>query len=109
MAKYDAVKDQVAAIFRRHLEEKFGDRITFDEIHVTPQLDEWDEEYLQVKVVIDGDTELFDRNVEWIGGLHRRMRPELLELGVTTVPADSYIDKSEIESWTEDERVALFR
>ena len=36
MAKYDSVKEQVAAIYRSHLEKKFGDRLVFDEIHVTP-------------------------------------------------------------------------
>ena len=36
MAKYDSVKEQVATIVRRHLESKFGDRLVFDEIHVTP-------------------------------------------------------------------------
>lgn len=46
MAKYDSVKEQVAAIYRSHLEEKFGGRLVFDEIWVTPKLDEWDEEYL---------------------------------------------------------------
>ena len=109
MAKYDSVKEQVATIVRSHLENKFGDRVIFDEIHVIPRLDEWDEEYLEIKVVLDGDTDLFDRNVNWLNGLYRRMRPEFLELGVTNIPSQSYIDKAEIAEWTDEERARLFR
>ncbi len=109
MAKYDSVKEQVGNIYRSHLESKFGDRVVFDEVRVVPRLDEWYEEYLHIYVVISGDTALFDRNMNWLNGLYRIMRPELLELGVTSIPSDSYIDKSEIDEWTDDERAALFR
>ena len=109
MAKYDSVKEQVATIYRNHLENKFGDRVIFDEIHVIPRLDEWDEEYLEIKVVLDGDTDLFDRNVNWLNGLYWQMRPELLALGVTNFTSESYIDKSEIAEWTDEERARLFR
>lgn len=107
MAKYDSVKEQVATVVRSHLEQKFGDRLVFDEIHVTPRLDEWDEEYLEIRVVFDGDGDLLDPN--WINGLYRRMRPEFLDLGVTTIPSQSYIDKDEIADWTDEERARLFR
>ena len=107
MAKYDSVKEQVAAIYRSHLEKKFGDRLTFDEIHVTPRLDEWDEEYLEIRVVFDGDGDLLEPN--WINGLYWQMQPELLELGVTNFTSESYIDKAEIADWTDEERARLFR
>ncbi len=109
MAKYDSVKEQVANIYRSHLESKFGDRVVFDEVRVVPRLDEWDEEYLHIYVVISGDTDLFDRNVNWLNGLYWDLRPELLELGVTSFPVDSYIDKDEIESWTDEELARLFQ
>ena len=109
MAKYDSVKEQVAAIYRRHLENKFHGRVLFDEIHVIPRLDEWDEEYLEIKVVIDGDTDLFNRSVNWINGLYWQMRPELLELGVSNFTSESYIDKAEIAEWSYEERSRLFR
>ena len=107
MAKYDPVKDQVAAIYRSHLERKFGDRLVFDEIHVTPRLDEWDEEYLEVRVVYGGDGDLLEPN--WLNGLYWQMQPELLELGVTNFTSESYIDKAEIAEWTDEERARLFR
>lgn len=109
MAKYDSVKEQVANIYRSHLESKFGDRVVFDEVRVVPRLDEWDEEYLHVYVVISGDTDLFDRNVNWLNGLYWQMRPELLELGVTNFTSESYIDKAEITPWSDEERARLFR
>ncbi len=107
MAKYDSVKEQVATIVRSHLENKFGDRLLFDEIWVTPKLDEWGDEYLQIRVVYDGDGDLLDP--KWLNGLYRRMRPEFLELGVTNIPSQSYIDKAEIAEWTDEERARLFR
>ena len=107
MAKYDSVKEQVAAIYRSHLEKKFGDQLVFDEIHVNPRLDEWDEEYLEIRVVFDGDGDLLEPS--WLNGLYWQMRPELLDLGVTNFLADSYIDKAEIADWTDEERARLFR
>lgn len=107
MAKYDSVKEQVANIYRSHLEKKFGDRLVFDEIHVIPRLDEWDEEYLEVRVVYDGDSGLLDPN--WINGLYWQMQPELLELGVTNFTSEAYIDKAEIVEWTDEEKAKLFR
>ena len=107
MAKYDSVKEQVADIYRSHLEKKFGGRLVFDRIHVSPRLDKWDEEYLLVRVVFDGDGDLLDPR--WLNGLYWEMRPELLELGVTNYPSDSYIDKAEIADWTDEELARLFR
>lgn len=107
MAKYDSVKEQVAAIYRSHLEKKFGDRLIFDEIWVTPKLDEWGEEYLQVRVVYDGDGGLLEPN--WLNSLYWQVQPELLQLGVTNFPSSSYIDKEEIADWTDEERASLFR
>ena len=107
MAKYDSVKEQVADIYRSHLEKKFGDRLVFDRIHVSPRLDEWDEEYLLVRVVFDGDGDLLEPN--WLNGLYWEMQPELLELGVTNFTSESYINKAEIADWTDKERAALFR
>ena len=107
MAKYDSVKGQVADIYRSHLEKKFGDQLVFDEIWVTPKLDEWGEEYLQVRVVYDGNGGLLDPN--WINGLYWQMQPELIKLGVTNFTSESYIDKAEIADWTDEERARLFR
>ena len=107
MAKYDSVKEPVAAIYRRHLEKKFGDRLVFDEIRVVPRLDQWDEEYLHIYVVFDGDGDLLDPN--WINGFYWELRPELLDLGATNFTSEAYIDKAEIAPWTEEERAGLFR
>ena len=108
MAVSETVKEQVAALFRRYIEAKFGDRVIIDEMHVIPRWDQWDEEYLHIRTVIDGDTAWFRREVEWMNDLYRRMRPELLELGVTNIPVDTYINKSEIAEWTAEERARLF-
>ncbi len=107
MAKYDSVKEQVAAIYRRHLEDKFGDRLAFDPIVVVPRLDEWGEEYLHIYSVVDGDGGLLDPS--WLNSLYRKVRPQLIELGVTSIPSQSFIDKAEIDPWTDRERAALFR
>ncbi len=88
MGKYDTVKEKVAAIYCNHLENKFGGHLEFDEIRVVPRLDQWDEEYLQIYVVFDGDGDLLDPN--WLNGLYWEIRPELIELRVAGVPPQSY-------------------
>ena len=107
MAKYDSVKEQVAAIYRKHLDDKFGDQIAFDEIRVVPRLDHWGDEYLQIYMVFDGDGDLLDPH--WMNGFYWELRPELLALGVISIPTDSYIDKAEIAPWTDEERARIFR
>ena len=97
MAKYDSVKGQVADIYRSHLEKKFGDRLVFDPIVVVPEFSHYLEDvYLHIYVVVAGDEDGNALDPSFLNSLHRRMRPELLELGVTNIPVDSYIDKSEL-------------
>ena len=111
MAKYDSVKEQVASIYRKHLEAEYGDRLIFDDIRVIPRLDQWGDECLYIYVIVAG-TAAGNYNVldpSWINSLYRKVRPQLIELGVTGIPIDSYIDKAEIAPWTDEERARLFR
>lgn len=97
MAVSNSVKDQVASIYRNHLEGKFGNRLVFDPIVVVPEFSYYlDDEYLHIYVVVDGDEDGNALDPSFLNSLYRRMRPELLELGVTNIPVDSYIDKNEL-------------
>jgi len=107
MTVSDSVKAQVASIYRSHLERKFGQRLVFDTIRIVPRLDEWGEEYLHVYVVVDGDGDLLEPN--WLNSLYWEVRPELLKLGISNFPVESFIDKGEIDPWTDQEKAALFR
>ena len=94
MTVSDSVKDQVAAIVRRHLEERFGVQLVFGPIVVVPRTSYYGDDYLQTYVVYEGDGDQLDPG--FLNSLYRRMRPELSELGVTNMPIESYIDKSEL-------------
>ena len=97
MTTAKSVRAQVAAIIRKHLESKFGDRLVFGDIRVIPRLDQWGDEYLHIYTIFDGDGELLDPH--WINGLYWLMRPELIEMGIASIPTESYIEKSEYDLW----------
>ena len=107
MTTTDSVHKQVAAIVHRHLDDKFGGNLVFDPIVVVPRFSPYlEDEYLHIYIIFEGDGDLLDPG--WLNSLNRRMRPALLKLGVTNIPVASYIDKSEITSWTDEEKAALF-
>ncbi len=111
MAASELVKKKVASLYRKHLEAEYGDRLVFDDIRVIPRLDQWGDEYLHIYVIVAGTAagnyDVLDPS--WINSLYWELRPELLVLGVTSIPVDSYIDKAEIAPWTDEERARLFR
>ena len=89
------VTDEVANIVRQILEEKFGDAIVFDPIEVRPRIDHDGDEYLHIYIVYDGDGKLIDPG--WSLGFVGLIIPELLELGVESLPSKSFVEKSEWE------------
>ena len=87
---------QVAEITRSLLEERFGDDFVFDPIIVKARVDHYDNDYVEVKVVYDGDYDNLD--IKWMLGMTRRMRPALLALELDDHPSVRYIEKSEWEA-----------
>ena len=87
---------KVAEITRNLLEERFGDDFVFDPIIVAPRLDPYDNDYLEIQVVYDGDYDKLD--IEWMLSLPRRMRPELLSLELDDHPFHSFVEKSDWEA-----------
>ena len=59
--------DQVAALTREILEERFGDDFVFDPILVMSRIDQYGDEYVEIKVVYDGDMKNLDPG--WTVGL----------------------------------------
>lgn len=74
------VIDKVADIFRRPLEERFGDDFVFDPIAVIPKLDHYGDPVLLVYIVFSGDQKKLDP--EWTGGLVNRVWDEVDALGL---------------------------
>ena len=56
--------DQVAALTKKVLEERFGDDFVFDPILVIPRIDQYGDEYLEIKVVYDGDMQKLDPGLD---------------------------------------------
>ena len=93
----DWVMKKTEGLVREYLDESFaGIDLAFGPILVKSVYDDYyDEEYLQVRVVFDGDFDLLDSNLTL--GLRSYMRPHLREMRVATVPGYSFIEKSELE------------
>ncbi len=89
------IPSRVADIVRDLLTERFRDEFVFDPIIVEPEVDHDGDEYLKIYVVFDGDQKNLDPG--WTLGLSRRIRPELVEMGVPGVPGFSFVEKSEWE------------
>ena len=92
----DEKAEKVAEITRNLLEERFGDDFVFDPITVASRVDEYNDDYLEIHIVYDGDYDNLD--VKWRLGLTRRMRPTLLALGLDDHPVHRFTEKSDWEA-----------
>ena len=84
---------QVAELTRELLEARFGDDFIFGPILVMSKIDQYGDEYVEIKTVYDGDRKNLDPG--WTAGLSRRTREALDELGVPGLPASfGFVKKS---------------
>ena len=93
----DWVMKKTEGLVREYLDESFaGIDLAFGPILVKSVYDDYyDEEYLQVRVVFDGDFDLLDSKLTV--GLRGYLRPHLDKMRVANVPGYSFIEKSEWE------------
>ncbi len=90
------VLDKVADIARDLLEERFGDDFVFDPIIVNQKVDHDGEEYLEIRIIYDGDVK--NLALDWTISMARLMEPALLEIGVTGIPSRRFVEKSDWEA-----------
>ncbi len=87
--------DLVGEVVGAALRERFQDKFVFDPIVVMAKSDDWDDDYLRIAVVFDGDQDLLDPALTI--GAERQTRRELYDKGITQFPVVSYTEKSEWE------------
>ena len=87
----------VRGIVHKTLKMHFEDRLKFDPILVAPALDEFGDgdgsTYIRILIVYDGDQSQLDP--EWMSGLIRRIRPQMIEKEIEEFPSPSFIEKNE--------------
>lgn len=87
--------DTAAELLGAALFKRFQDKFVFDPIDVITGFDEWDNEYLDIAVVFDGDQRLLDPALTTRA--ERQVRWALYDQGITQYPIVSYTEKSEWE------------
>ena len=91
------VTDTMAKLVGDALRERFkADGLVFDPIIAERAVDHYGDEYVDIFVIFDGDQKKLD--ARWINGLWMTRAPEMEELGLTSVPGISFVEKSE---WAE--------
>ncbi len=93
------VMEKVENIVRRLLAERFKDEFVFDPIIVQARFDHYDEEYLDIWIVFDGDQKRLDAH--WTAGLSGLILDEVTEDEVPVVPSKHFIKKSTWKSMYE--------
>ena len=89
--------DQVAALTKKVLEERFGQDFVFDPILVMSRIDQYGDEYLEIKVVYDGDVKALDPG--WTVGMEWRTWDALDKIGAPGLPASyGFVEKSDWEA-----------
>lgn len=86
-------ENEIREIVSRELEDRFTGSIQFGPINVEERLDQDGDPYIHIIVVFDGEQSALDP--DWTGGLINRIRPELTDLGIVSLPSKSFIKKSE--------------
>ena len=92
----EEVQQKVAGLVQDLLTERFKDDFVFDPIIVQSEFDEYDDEYLHVYIVFDGDRKNLDP--AWTVGVSGRIWEDAEKLGYPNAPSHSFIKKSE---WAE--------
>ena len=87
--------DTAAELLGAALYKFFQDKFVFDPIDVITGFDEWDNEYLNIAVVFDGDQRLLDPALTTRA--ERQVRWALYDQGIIQYPIVSYTEKSEWE------------
>ena len=93
----EEVQQKVAGLIRDLLTERFKGDFVFDPIIVQSEFDEYDDEYLHVYIVFDGDRSNLDP--AWTVGLSGRIWEDAEKLGYPNLPSKSFIKKSEWEGF----------
>ena len=89
------VAEEFAELVRQVLEERFKDDLVFEAIVVEPFIGYYGDEYLDTFVVYQGEYKKLDPG--WTVTLPRLLEPDMVRLGVSTVPMFSYVPKDEWE------------
>ena len=84
---------KIIQLVGRELSDRFGGSLDFGPITLEEKLDQDGDPYLHIFIVFDGDQSHLDP--AWTSGLMGRIRPQLMDLGVETLPSKSFIEKSE--------------
>ena len=87
------VADKVGEMVGRSLRERFKDDFVFDPIVVEPSIDHDGVEYLDIFIIYEGDYKKLDPG--WSSGLPILLRPDLANLGITSIPCHSFVPRSE--------------
>ena len=92
-----AVPEKVVGIVTDILDKRFGDvdGLTIEQVKVIPKIDHDGDDYLHIFVIFDGDQKLLDP--KWTLTLYSRIAPQLMELGVESLPTRSFVEKSDWE------------
>ena len=87
------VKNIVASIVRADLGQRFSDGFVFGPILVEPDTAADGFEYLDIKIIFDGDQKLLDPI--WTGTMIGRVLDKLEEQGIEGFPLLGFIEKGE--------------
>lgn len=96
------VVENARATVKNALAEFFPDGFVFDPIEVEIGTDRDDDEYLKIHIVFEGASEQITPDLS--GGLIRRIRPQLAELGFPGVPCWSFVENSEWVKYFQSKR-----
>ena len=86
-------KERIIRLVDKTLSEKFSNTLKFGPITIEEKFGHEGEPYLHVYIVFEGDQEHLDP--AWTSGLIGKIRPELMEMGITEIPSKSFVEKSE--------------
>ena len=101
------VQEKAKEIILAGLQAQSHGSVRFCDIRAERKLNAVDEEFLHAYVSYDGPRE--DLDVHLLNSLHEEIEPQLLEIGILTIPSVSYIDKSEYNQLLSEMTAAVRR
>ena len=89
--------ERVKDIFAETLNERYAGELVFDPIIVKPDVDYYGDDYVQVWLIVNGDTKLLDP--KWSASLIGNVITRMEAAGITEFPSPYFIGNEEYQHW----------
>ena len=89
----DEIQKKAKHVIWNGVNSHFKGKVRFADIYASPMLDQDEDEFLNVLVVYEGDRKGLEPHL--CNSLYQEIRGQLFDIGLSTIPSISYVEKAD--------------